>query len=201
MIKKLFNPFEFIAGGKALIIGLIIILATVTIGFYSNTHFPDIISVKKAGEFPFSYLIIQSFTNWLVVSILFYLAAIILSKSKVRIIDIFGTQALARAPYILGALIGFSESLNKFSQYLLWMSLQVGDPVEITSFEAIIAVTLIVCTLLLTVWMITLMLNAYKVSANLKGVKLTVSFIIVFILAMVITATLSQIILNRMQTT
>ena len=46
MIKKLLNPFIHIAGIKSLIFGILILLLTSIIGYFSNMHFPDIISIK-----------------------------------------------------------------------------------------------------------------------------------------------------------
>jgi len=192
MITKLFNPFKYIAGGYSLIIGLLVLLFTALIGFYSNTHFPDLISVKTGPDFPIQYLIIQSLSNWIVVSIIFYLISIIASTSKVRIIDIFGTQALARFPYLIAAFVGFSNSVDNFGKYILWELLQQGDPIELNAGEITIAISLMILTLLLTIWLVILIYNAFKVSANLKGYKLNLLFIAGFILSLFLTVLISN---------
>ncbi len=192
MIKKLINPFQYIAGIKSLILGMIIIVTTAVIGYLSKTHFPDIISVKMCYDFSITYFIVQGFVNWFVVSTLFYLAAIIFSKSSVRPIDVYGTQALARSPYLIAACIGFSNAMNDFGKYILWTLLQQGDPIEISNTSIAIAILLLVVTILLTIWMITLMFNAFKISANLKGGKLVFSFILVIVLSAVLTAYINQ---------
>jgi len=186
MKNKLFNPFIYIAGTKALIIGLLAIVTATFIGFYSRTHFPDAISVKVSYHFPFLYFLIQGFVNWFVVSIVLYLFAKVFSKSKVRIVDVFGTQAMARFPYFIAAFTGFSKSIKKFGDYLLYANLGIGNKVEISTFEMGMAIFLIVLTLLLTVWMITLMYNAYKVSANLKSTRLVLTFIAGLILSIIL---------------
>lgn len=197
MIKFLINPFRRIAGWEALGAGISVLLATAVVGHFSHTHFPDLISVKVSGELPVSFLILQSFSNWLIVSILLYLFSLFLSSSSVRIIDIFGTQALARFPYLLAAFTGFSGSVEKMGKYILWKNLQIGNPVDISTSEMSLAVVLIVLTLLITIWMITLMVNAYKISANLKGTKLVVSFIISAIASVILSGLISNYFIHR----
>lgn len=192
MITKLFNPFKYIAGGYSLIIGVLVLLFTALIGFYSNTHFPDLISVKTGPDFPLQYLIIQSLSNWIVVSSIFYLISVIVSNSKVRVIDIFGTQALARFPYLIASFIGFSNSVDNFGKYILWKLIQQGDPIELNAGDITMAISLIILTLLLTIWLVILMYNAFKVSANLKGYKLNLLFIAGFILSLFLTVLISN---------
>ncbi len=197
MLKKLTNPFTYIAGSKALLYGLLAIIASSLIGHFSNTHFTGILSIKMCPSLPLSYFMMQGFINWLILSGLLYLAAILLSKSSVRIIDIFGTLALSRAPYVLAALTGFSKSMQKFGLYLVWTYLKQGEPVEITSLEKGIAIFWLVFNLLMTIWYVALMFNAYKVSTNLKDAKLILSFIVVLILTIIITNWLTSLYITK----
>ncbi|MCH7409483.1 hypothetical protein MM239_08760 [Belliella sp. DSM 111904] len=199
MFKKLTNPFTYIAGKKSLLIGLLVIFATSIVAFYSNTYFPDIISVKMGVDLSLISGVTQNFLNWIVVSLLFYLAAISLSKSKIRIVDIFGTQALARIPYFFVSLISFSEVIDLYGKYLLWVYMKHGEPIEITMVQKSIAVFFLFVSLLLTIWLVTLMFNAYKVAANLKGARLIASFIVIMIISMVVLTYLSPIILSMIK--
>jgi hypothetical protein len=188
MNKTIFNPFKYVAGAKALILGILIILITAFIGFLSNTHFPDLISVKLCSDLPVSYFVLQSLSNWLIFSTILYLCAIIVSTSSIRAIDIFGTQALARFPYLIAAFIGFSDSITKFGKYTLWTYFKIGEPITLSTSSAVIAVSILILTLLLSIWLVVLMYNAFKVSSNLKGTKSIVLFIIVFIVTMIVTS-------------
>jgi len=188
MSKNLFNPFKYIAGWESLAAGILILLATSVIGYYSHIHFPDILSVKTNPGIPYYVLLAENGLNWLVPSIILYIAAVIFSSSSVRFIDILGTQALARAPYLLSAFIGFSGSIDKFGQYTMWKTLNIGTPVVMSSGEILLAITLMLFLILSTIWMVVLMYNAFKVSANLKGSKLTIAFIVAMVLSTAITA-------------
>jgi hypothetical protein len=192
MNKVIFNPFKYVAGAKSLIFGILIILITAFIGFLSHTHFPDLISIKLSSDFPVWYFILQSLSNWFIVSLFLYLSAIAVSASSVRPVDIFGTQALARFPYLFSSFIGFSDSMDKFGNYILWTYLEIGEPISLSTSNAVIAVSLVILTVLLTIWLIVLMYNAFKVSANLKGTKSIVLFIIVLIVSTIVTAYISK---------
>jgi hypothetical protein len=192
MNKTIFNPFKYVAGAKSLILGILIILITAYIGFLSHTHFPDLIAIKSCSDFPVWYFVLQSLSNWLVFSIILYLCAIVVSTSSIRVIDIFGTQALARFPYLIASFIGFSDSMNKFVKYILWSSLKIGVPNSLSTSSAVIAVSLMILTVLLMIWLIVLMYNAFKVSANLKGTKSIVLFIIVFIVSIILTGYITK---------
>ena len=200
MIRKLINPFNYIAGAKSLLIGLAIIFITSLTGYYSNTFFPDILSVKTGVELTFKVSLLFNIVNWLSISLLLYIASLIFSKSSVRFIDLFGTQALARSPYLLAALLGFSKSINRLGEYFLWKYLSIGEPTDISSLEMTIAVVLLTLIVIISIWMITLMYNAFKVSSNIKGGKSVTIFIIVFILSIILSAFVNNLIFNTLHT-
>jgi len=192
MIQILFNPFKYIAGFKSLILGLVILFATSILAYYANTHFPDVISVKTSSDYPFIYYLIQCLSNWLIVSFVFYIIAIISSTSKIRIIDIFGTQALSRFPYLIASLIGFSKSLDNLRNYISFVVFKSGETFDISNLDLIIAVLLMLLTLLLTIWLITLMFNAFRTSANIKGIKSVILFIAGTLLSILFTSLITN---------
>jgi len=191
-MNKFFNPFRYIAGLRSLLAGIVILLLTAVTGYFSHTHFPDLISIKLSPAFPLWYFVVQVFTNWLVISVVLYLLALIFSSSSVRIVDIFGTQAVARFPYLLAALTGLFGALSKFGKYIMYVQFHRGEPVDISSGEVAFAVFLMLLSLLFSIWTIILMYNAFRVSANVKGGKAVVLFITAFIISMVATFFLSR---------
>lgn len=186
MISKLFNPFRYIAGGKSLLIGIPLLLITALIGYLSGTNFPDLLSVKVGYTTSMPYAFVQGICNWISISTVLYIMAIVASKSKIRAVDIFGTQAIARFPYLLASLIGFFPAMGKFGQYLLWELLHQGVAIEISTLEITAAIVLIILNLLLTIWMVALMYTAFRESANIKGSKSVVLFIVGVIVATIL---------------
>lgn len=178
MIKLLINPFRYIAGYKSLTIGLVIIICTSVVSAFSHKHFPDIISVKTSQDYPIWFLLIENTFNWILFSTILYVLAISFSKSSVRFVDIFGTQALARLPYLLVSFVGFSGSLKVFNQHILWTVLKRGEPVDLSILDTTVAILLLVFTLSMTLWVVLLMYNAFKVSSNIKGGRLILLFVV-----------------------
>ena len=192
MKTNLFNPFNQIAGVKSLAIGLAAILLTLLAAGYNGVHFPDTLSIKVGDSLHFKFLAIQIVANWVIISSLLYVAALLLSKSAVRAIDIYGTQALARGPHLVAAIICFSDASIKFGKYMLWKSLNQGEAVCLSSAQMSLAILQMIIVSLMAIWTILLSVNAFKVSDNVKGGKLAAIYIICLIISMVITGYLSS---------
>jgi hypothetical protein len=108
MKKWLFNPFVYIAGSKALLIGWSIMLLTAIVSIFSHTHFDGVIDLHTARTATPVYLyFMEQLIDWGFVVVLCYIASLIFSRSSVRLVDIAGTVALSRAPMLLVSFIGF----------------------------------------------------------------------------------------------
>lgn len=170
MTQALFNPFLRIAGTKALLIGLITLLVTAVIAYYSHCHFDGAIDAHIGTITPMWFYPAEALIDWLCLTLLFYISGIIFSQSAIRFIDVAGTMALARWPMIFIALLAF---------------IPVVQPQNIHDVNA--SIIIFGFTLLIfTIWMIALMYNAYTVSCNIKGSKATISFIATLICAEII---------------
>ncbi len=167
----LFNPFLRFAGAKAILIGLPIMLLSALIGYFQRCHFDGAIDVHIGAEQPMWFYFFEVGVDWACLSLFFYFAALIVSKSKIRFIDFVGTTALARFPMLFVALFAFLPSNLK--------------PENIHDIKAN-DILFIIVTLSFSIWMIALLYNAYTVSSNTKGAKATVSFIAAFIAAEVV---------------
>lgn len=171
-INWLYNPFIQIAGAKSLLWGLFILLITAFLGSLNNVHFDGIIDIHAGMPSPMLLFLLEVIVSWLLFSVLLLMAAKILSSSKVRIVDIFGTQAFAKYPYLLFSLISFMP----------WFQFEMKGNFEFTAPILIFAVI----SFVITIWTIILMYNAYCVSANLRGPKAIASFIAVVLVAEII---------------
>jgi len=117
-----------------------------------------------------------------------------LSRSHhLRAIDVFGTQALARAPYLLVALTtllpGYQRSVARSIENL--RQIAAGNTGSITSisansidFSVFLAVSLF--NLVMLIWMVALMYRAYANACNIKGTRAVVSFIAAVLIAEII---------------
>jgi hypothetical protein len=183
MKKWLFNPFVYIAGSKALLIGWSIMLLTAIVSIFSHTHFDGVIDLHTARTATPVYLyFMEQLIDWGFVVVLCYIASLIFSRSSVRLVDIAGTVALSRAPMLLVSFIGFGM-VPPVSDSVKVMVESITPSIIIFSFLSLIC----------SIWMIALLYNAFTVATNIKGGK----GIIVFITMLLIAETAAHIVLHN----
>ena len=168
----LFRPFEKIAGGKALLWGVLGLIVSTILSLWSDLHYHKLLHYGGAPNNLIWVYAVERLVVWLIPAILFLFGGLILSKSKVRLLDVVGTTAFAQLP-LLGVTI---------SNFLTPKELLTLDPSSITideyntllTFSAVLASLLMV---LFVTWMMIWMFNALKVSCNLKSTTLVLWYI------------------------
>ena len=188
----LFNPFHYIAGGKALGLGILLILAAGFIGSLSNSHFDGVLDFHTGAPAPRWAFLVQGFVDWLVMGVLLlFFGGKLISKSRVRVVDVFGTQALARFPTLILALVALILIYQRQVERLISVTqILPGElpPADLIAFSLVAAVVAIV----VVAWMLVLMYRAYAVSCNVSGLKA----IVLFVVAVLVGELLSKIILG-----
>lgn len=193
----LFTPFRFIAGSKALVIGIVVLALLSILGYFGNVHFGGIIGpsiADSSSESPYILHACYQLSAWISMTLVFYITARLVSKTSVRLIDIAGTMAVSQAPFILVALFGLFPDVH----------LHIGDPNTVNIPEIMQVVkdnigmiaTISIISILVMVWSIILKYNAYSVSANIKGVIGGVSFTIAIIICEILSRLINYIVIN-----
>lgn len=167
MKKWFYNPFIYVAGWQALAFGWLLMLVTGIIAIFSKTHFDGLIDVHVGANQTLITALMEQLNDWLCAAIVFFIAGLVLSKSKIRFIDVAGTMALARAPMLFAAIAGFAPPLHQLTAFKLNPNLLV--------FSLVL--------LVFTIWMVVLIYNAFLVSCNVKGIKAIIGFIVSVLLA------------------
>ena len=160
----LFNPFHFLAGGPALAWGLACIVLTAWLGGAFDYRYTGVLSFQLSTPTPIWLAIAQGLTAWAAPSVLLYIGGRQLSRSQVRAIDVFSTQALARAPGLLMALLVVSPPFRDLTTTLI---AQGTSHFPVAQLIALIAVGTV--TVLLLVWFVLLMYRGFAVSCNVAG--------------------------------
>ena len=160
----LFNPFHFLAGGPALAWGAACIVLTAWLGGAFDYRYTGVLSFQLSTPTPIWLAITQGLAAWAVPSALLLIAGRLLSRSRVRPIDVFGTQALARAPGLLVALIVVSPPFRDLTNALIAQGASHFSVAQLTALTAIGTVMV-----LLLVWIVLLMYRAFAVSCNVAG--------------------------------
>lgn len=174
----LFNPFRFVAGLKALLLGIAIILISAFVGSLGNTHFDGVLDVHFGLETPRWCFFAEGLINWICVAIPLFFFGLIVSRTSFRIIDILGTQALARWPYLITSIVMLPNANRRFDEYLTSRFNQTGLVATINYVDMLIFASAIMVTVMMAIWMVALMYRAYCLSCNLKGPKTVVTFIV-----------------------
>lgn len=174
----LFNPFKFVAGYRALLLGLAIILLSAFIGSLGNTHFDGVLDVHTGRHAPLWYFFAEGIIDWLSIAIPLFFFGLVASPSALRIIDVFGTQALARWPYLITAMVMLPDANRRFGTYLTARITMAAAPAAINYMDVFMFAFAIILTVLMAIWMVALMYRAYAVSCNIKGAKAIGTFIV-----------------------
>jgi hypothetical protein len=162
----IFNPFRYVAGAKALIIGWLLMAGTACIAYFSHTHFDGVIDSHNGFVTSLSTQFLEQFMVWFIAVFIFYFTGLFLSKSSIRLIDVAGTMALARWPAI-------------FIAFLYFALPGVPDIHHISTLFIVIALV----ALMFTAWMVALMYHAFVTACNLKGARAVIGFILALLVA------------------
>jgi len=172
----LFNPFTYIAGGKALIIGLCIQLLTVFIGNMTGSHFDGAIDLHVGGK----TTLLNDFYMWgisvITLILVLYISGLILIKNF-RFIDLAGTVLLSRTPYFFLVILAF------------FVEFPTKEAILTDPFSILLNIPFLIFASLsffVLIWTVILLFNAYKISTGLTTSKAVVSLIIAIIIAEVI---------------
>ncbi len=182
----LFDPFTYIAGWQALIVGIIGIVAAALIGSIGNVHFDGVLDMHIGARASLWFFIAEGFIDWLSLTIVLLLAGLILRRISFRIIDVLGTQALARLPMLFSAVAWLLPANQRVTEALMKMIQNPNQPLALQPVDIAVFTAAMIIILLMLVWMVALMYRAYAVSCNLKGAKAIVSFIVCLIIAEII---------------
>jgi hypothetical protein len=183
LVTWLLNPFEFVAGARALVIGLGLIVVAGLGASIARVHLDGVMDAHMAAPpLPAWVFIGEGLINWLALSLPLVVAGRALSRSRVRAIDVLGTEALARAPMLvvigLALLPGVSTCAQELVRALQEQRESACGTAHMTSFlmfglGAAAAVT----------WMIFWMYRAFAVSCNLRGGRAVAAFAVVLLAA------------------
>ncbi|MFC1558205.1 hypothetical protein ACFL40_02500 [candidate division KSB1 bacterium] len=197
LITWLFNPFYYIAGGRALIIGLVVIILAGLIGSLTNTHFSGILDVKTGKVLPLWFDISAGLVNWIIMGVLIMIGGLIISKSRFRFVDVWGTQALSRFPTIISAFITMEPNSRRFGKLLVSQPNNLAALASENIGGLIFFILVLLITILMVIWMVYLMYRAFSVSCNVKGGKAIAIFIAVVMIGEIVSLVIFISILHK----
>lgn len=183
ILTWLFNPFHFIAGGPALALGLLVILGAGLAASVSNSHFDGVLDFHTGLPVPIGTVVLEGLIDWLALAVPLLVAGLLLSKSRIRVVDVLGTQALARIPTVFTAEVGL---LTFFPGFGRQMARLMQGNLEVVPLDMALIAVLGIVTVVMMVWMIALMYRAFTVACNVHGGKAAIAFVCALLLGEVL---------------
>jgi hypothetical protein len=186
----LFRPFTRIAGGPALTAGLVVVIITAGLATAGGMVTDGVLDLHFAEGIAFWQNLAMGLLNWLILAGVLLIIGRMVSKTRFRVIDLFGTQALARWPLLLGVAYMSIPWVNRTIEELTinMLAAMPTDPSKVMSSTAYLAdamwlTLLAIPSLLGLAWMIWLMFHGYALTCNLKGQRAFFSFVGALIIA------------------
>ncbi len=186
--RWMFNPFVRIAGPRSLVFGLAGIAAAGLAAAGAGIRFDGLLDVHAGNEVALWMPVVEGLVNWAVFTLLLMVVALLFSKSAVRLIDVAGTQAMARMPLFLVAAIC---NLPLIQDAFDGMAAAVISG-QLAGLPWGALATGILVTLAGVVWMVALMWKAFSISCNMKGGRAIALFILAVLLGEAATVYLTR---------
>ena len=185
--RWLFNPFVRIGGEQALAIGLSVIVVSGLVAAAAGAHFDGLLDFHPGYSVAFWIPVVEGLVNWVVISGLFVLVSLLVAPRTVRLVDIAGAQALARAPLLLAALaaVPFRDGYRA-----MVAAMAEGRLVTPTPASLVVGMLGGACM----IWMIWLMWKAFAVCSNQRGVRA----VALFVAAVIVGELATKVLLIRM---
>ena len=170
--RWLFNPFIRIAGEQALAIGLIVIVASGLAAAAAGVHFDGLLDFHPGYRVSFWVPTVEGLLNWSVITVLLVGVSFLVAPSTVRLVDIAGTQALARFPLLLAALACIPGPVREANEALVTAAIE-GRMVTPSAASLVAGQFAVACW----IWMVWLMWKAFSVSCNQRGGRAVAIFV------------------------
>ena len=171
-VRFLINPFERIAGFQALGWGLLALVVSTVICYVSGWHYHGLLHFGAAPRAAWWCFVVEHLAVWLIPAALFYIGGLLLSRSKIRMVDVFGTVAFAQSPFILMNIINTLPPIKHLAEMDMTM-----PPTELLAQPGfLLGVWLSLVGLVFLIWVLVWMFKALKLSCNLKGYPLGILY-------------------------
>lgn len=168
IVERCVNPFIWIAGGRALLWGVAGLWISTLLSWISGYHYHGLLHFGPAPNPAWWCYLAEHLIIWLVPAMIFYVGGLIFSRSRFRMIDLFGTVLFAQVPLIGMNLINVLPPMKA----LLHINPAMSPQEILAQPRLMLAMVLSLFGFPFLVATIVWMFNALKVSCNLKGGKL-----------------------------
>jgi hypothetical protein len=179
-LSLLKNPFIRYAGGKAVFIGLVILVASAGLASLFNLHYDGLLDAHYSPDSTPAFLnsILEQVINALSFLLVFYPIALMMGARNTRLVDLTGTYLVSRAPLLLLPLLNINQIMSNIGVQMIdnvqsgndLMPKLSGNDWLIFGLNALIMIAAIALY-------IHFLFQAWRTCTNIKGTRLIISFI------------------------
>lgn len=181
-MNRFLNPFRYLAGTKALAWGLLFILLTAGVLRAASMVQDSLLHFAFVRDLSFGRVLAVELALWVLPAVVLYGAGLLLSRSKIRPIDMLGTTAFAQLPLLPMNLPFLFPQMKTWTEGLRHTVLAGGMPetgtLVLLTVYGFVAIALLVFFYL---WNY----RAFSVGCNVRGPKAIAAFIVVQALCMI----------------
>lgn len=188
-MKKWINPFEKYSETRLISLGISFFVLGSLMAFFFNCRFDNFLHLAPMT----SVELYQPFLDNIIILSCLFIILFLAGKmiySKTRAVDILAVSLIGNAPFYLMSLTNINDLTTKSTNAIL-LAMEVA-PEDISGFYLFYLTLVGIISLAILIWIIALLYNGFKTAANAKGTKT----IALFILALLITTTLTYLIPN-----
>lgn len=197
-LMLLVNPFTRLAGWPALIVGLLVLAATVAVAVFGRIHFDGIVDVHAGMLATARVLAIEPIADWLIVALLFLLAGRLWGPQTQRVADHFAMSAIGRLPFAIVGLMWTERALGHLMAPLLQAALtQQKTPPD---FAAIPGLPWLIIggfvTMAIMAWGLFLNFFALREASGMKTDRAVLAYIGVVVIGEILSKTMALLLLH-----
>lgn len=189
--RTLYNPFEKYSETRLLISGIVMLFFFSILGFYLKARFDGIIDMHIVENIAWYEPLIDNVFNTVALFAVFFTFGKKINP-KTRAIDILNASLISRIPIYLISLGNIGGMIHKTTQNILdkidFDNLQ--NPPQFEMSDLLITMIFALFSVTFLIWMIALFWNGFRVATNAKGMRNVVFFVMLFVLAYIISKVL-----------
>lgn len=162
-------PVMRLSVGQSLVAGVATLAVAAGLGFFANCHFDGVLDVHIGAPAPFVVYLVEQGVNWAALTLFLLLGARHVGDGKKESWLLVGTQAVARLPNIIAAVVALTPSAQVYSSEMMALlaKMAAGGKPPAGSFPGM--PWWMVPIFLSVVWFVVLSYRSFSRSSGAKG--------------------------------
>ncbi|HSV27775.1 MAG TPA: hypothetical protein VLH60_07765, partial [Sedimentisphaerales bacterium] len=136
---------------------MLVIAASAIVCHASSLHFAGVLEAHFYGPAPMRLFFAEGISAWLSMALVLHFLGVLLAPGPYRLIDMLGTQALARWPYFFVALVSLPGGVRRATDHFFEKAAGQQNVTQISAGDAVLGVIAVLVAVVAAIWMVMLM--------------------------------------------